>query len=86
MIKINRRLKKEFKTGQEFESKIKGEMTADVNGNVSVDQLRDFVCCFVRFYSCFGSILIAYSFTVFAINLLKVRALLLSFQHLTFLC
>ena len=43
MIKINRRLKKEFKSEQEFESKIKGEKTADVNGNVSVDQLRDFV-------------------------------------------
>ena len=43
MIKINRRLKKEFKTQSKFDKKIKEEITSDKNGNVSVDQLRDFV-------------------------------------------
>jgi NADPH-dependent 7-cyano-7-deazaguanine reductase QueF-like protein len=37
MIKINRRLKKEFKSKEELENKIKQDLSADANGNVSVD-------------------------------------------------
>lgn len=42
MIKINRRLKKTFTSEQEFEKKLKDNLPADVNGNVTVDQLRDY--------------------------------------------
>jgi len=43
MIKINRRIKKNFKDQAEVENKIKETLKADQNGNVSVDQLRDFI-------------------------------------------
>ena len=43
MIRINRRLKKMFSSENELQNKIKDEMKADGNGNVSVDQLRDFI-------------------------------------------
>mmetsp|Transcript_16376 Transcript_16376/g.27713 ORF Transcript_16376/g.27713 Transcript_16376/m.27713 type:complete len:186 (+) Transcript_16376:1334-1891(+) len=42
-IKINRRLKKAFPKAEDLESKIKEQILPDKNGNVSVDQLRDFV-------------------------------------------
>ena len=37
MIKLNRRLKKEFKNQEELETKIKADLNPDANGNVSVD-------------------------------------------------
>jgi hypothetical protein len=43
MIKINRRLKKQFGDQATFSKKVKDVMVADANGNVSVDQLRDFI-------------------------------------------
>lgn len=43
MIKINRKLKKIFLSESDFDNKLKTEITADKNGNVSVDQLRDFI-------------------------------------------
>jgi len=43
MIKVNRKIKRVFKDENELDSKIKECVTADANGNVSVDQLRDFV-------------------------------------------
>ena len=48
MIKINRRLKKEFKSQEELESKIKADLKPDANGNVSVDQVRDFILTLVE--------------------------------------
>lgn len=48
MIKINRKLKKKFKNESEFASKLKENITADKNGNVTVDQLRDFVLSMVE--------------------------------------
>lgn len=42
-ININRKMKKQFKTKKDFEERVKAEIEADKNGNVSVDQLRDFV-------------------------------------------
>lgn len=42
-IKVNRKLKRAFKSKEELQAKIKSEIQADANGNVSVDQLRDFV-------------------------------------------
>lgn len=43
MIKINRRLKKLFGDETKLKERIKEEITADTNGNVSVDNLKDFV-------------------------------------------
>jgi len=43
LIKINRRLKRDFKTEGDLHEEIKSKLSADKNGNVSVDQLRDFV-------------------------------------------
>jgi len=37
MIKINRKLKKIFLSESDFDNKLKTEITADKNGNVSVD-------------------------------------------------
>ena len=48
MIKINRRLKKEFKNQAELETKIKTDLNADANGNISVDQVRDFILTLVE--------------------------------------
>jgi len=43
MIKINRRLKQQFKGLDSFDKKLKADVKADKNGNVTVDQLREFV-------------------------------------------
>ena len=43
MIKVNRKLKKQFGDITKLQDKINQELTADSNGNVSVDQLKDFV-------------------------------------------
>jgi hypothetical protein len=43
MIKINRRIKKNFKDKAEVDKKIQESLNPDANGNVSVDQLRDFI-------------------------------------------
>ena len=43
MVKINRKLKQRFPTIGDFDKKLKEELSADGNGNVPVDQLRDFV-------------------------------------------
>ena len=43
MIKINRKLVKQFATKADLEKKISSEIKSDQNGNVSVDQLRDFI-------------------------------------------
>lgn len=44
LIKVNRKLKKQFGGDKkQLEEKIKEEITADSNGNVSVDQLKEFV-------------------------------------------
>lgn len=43
MIKINRKLVKQFGSKAELEKKINAEIQTDKNGNVSVDQLRDFI-------------------------------------------
>jgi hypothetical protein len=43
MIKVNRRLKKQFGDQTTFEKKVKEAVESDANGNVSVDHLRDFI-------------------------------------------
>lgn len=43
MVKVNRRLKKIFSDKSEFSNKVKDVIKTDANGNVSVDQLRDFI-------------------------------------------
>lgn len=43
MVKVNRRLKKQFGDKDQFAKKVKEVIKADSNGNVSVDQLRDFI-------------------------------------------
>ena len=43
MIKVNRRLKKQYGDQTTFQNKVKDAIQADANGNVSVDQLRDFI-------------------------------------------
>jgi len=43
MVKVNRRLKKQFGDQTEFSKKVKEVIKSDANGNVSVDQLRDFI-------------------------------------------
>lgn len=43
MVKVNRRLKKQFGDQAAFEKKVKESVQADANGNVSVDHLRDFI-------------------------------------------
>lgn len=43
MVKVNRRLKKQFGDKSEFSKKVKEVIKCDANGNVSVDQLRDFI-------------------------------------------
>lgn len=43
MIKVNRKFKNLFGTQDKLDSKIKEELKPDKNGNVSVDDLRDFV-------------------------------------------
>jgi hypothetical protein len=43
MIKVNRRLKKQFGDQGAFEKKVKEAVESDANGNVSVDHLRDFI-------------------------------------------
>lgn len=48
MIKVNRRLKKQFPDFNTFDQKLRQEVTSDVNGNVSVDQLRDFLLAIVE--------------------------------------
>lgn len=47
-MKINRRLKKEFKTQDDLDKKIKTDIIPDGNGNVSVDQVRDFILTLVE--------------------------------------
>ena len=42
-VRVNRKLKKHLGAKSVLDDKIKEEMTADTNGNVSVDQLREFV-------------------------------------------
>ena len=42
-IRVNRRLKREFGDRDKLDKIIKEEITPDDNGNVSVDQLRDFI-------------------------------------------
>ena len=42
-IKINRKLVKKFGTTDNLKKQINEQITSDANGNVSVDQLRDFV-------------------------------------------
>jgi len=37
MIKVNRRLKKQFGDQSAFEKKVKEDVESDANGNVSVD-------------------------------------------------
>lgn len=43
MIRMNRRIKKKYGTQEKFEEAFKKEVEADKNGNVSVDQLKDFI-------------------------------------------
>lgn len=43
MIKLNRRFKKTYPTQGDFDKKLRETVAADANGNVTVDQLRDFV-------------------------------------------
>ena len=44
MIKMNRRIKRNFDGSREkFAESFKKEVQADKNGNVSVDQLKDFI-------------------------------------------
>ena len=42
-VKINRKLKKIFTDRAKFDEHVAANLTADPHGNVSVDQLRDFV-------------------------------------------
>jgi len=42
-VKINRKLKKIFTERSKFDEHVATNLTADPHGNVSVDQLRDFV-------------------------------------------
>ena len=42
-VKINRKLKKIFTERAKFDEHVAANLTADPHGNVSVDQLRDFV-------------------------------------------
>lgn len=43
MIRMNRRLKTKFGSKEKFEEAFKQDVHADKNGNISVDQLKDFV-------------------------------------------
>lgn len=43
MIRMNRRIKSKFGTKEKFEEAFKKDVHADKNGNISVDQLKDFV-------------------------------------------
>lgn len=43
MIRMNRRIKRKFGTKEKWEEEFKKEQKPDKNGNVSVDQLKDFI-------------------------------------------
>lgn len=47
LVKINRKLRKQF-TLEQFENKVKQEVKADENKNVTVDQLKDFVLSMIE--------------------------------------
>ena len=42
-IRMNRRIRKKFGTKDKFEEAFKNEVKPDKHGNVSVDQLKDFI-------------------------------------------
>ena len=43
MIRMNRRIKKKFGTKEKFDELFKKEVETDKHGNISVDQLKDFI-------------------------------------------
>ena len=42
-IRMNRRIRKKFTTEKDFEEAFKKEVKPDKHGNISVDQLKDFI-------------------------------------------